>query len=84
MPTQTLDPTLQEFLRGRYIATLGTEKTYQELALCMNGLSDIHRVASVVLLNLEAQESLDGFKGLFVRGQDGVAGADAGAVVFLS
>ncbi len=25
MPTQTLDPTLQEFLRGRYIATLGTE-----------------------------------------------------------
>ena len=25
MPTQTLDPTLQEILRGRYIATLGTE-----------------------------------------------------------
>ena len=25
MPTQTLDPTLQEWLRGRYIATLGTE-----------------------------------------------------------
>jgi PPOX class probable F420-dependent enzyme len=25
MPTQTLDPALQEFLRGRYIATLGTE-----------------------------------------------------------
>jgi PPOX class probable F420-dependent enzyme len=25
MPTQTLDPTLQEFLRGRYIATLATE-----------------------------------------------------------
>jgi PPOX class probable F420-dependent enzyme len=25
MSTQTLDPTLQEFLRGRYIATLGTE-----------------------------------------------------------
>jgi PPOX class probable F420-dependent enzyme len=25
MPTQTLDPTLQEFLRGRHIATLGTE-----------------------------------------------------------
>jgi len=25
MPTQTLDLTLQEFLRGRYIATLGTE-----------------------------------------------------------
>jgi uncharacterized protein YhbP (UPF0306 family) len=25
MPTQTLDPTLQELLRGRYIATLGTE-----------------------------------------------------------
>ena len=25
MPTQTLDPNLQEFLRGRYIATLGTE-----------------------------------------------------------
>ena len=25
MPTQTLDATLQEFLRGRYIATLGTE-----------------------------------------------------------
>ncbi len=27
MPTQTLDPTLQEFLRGRHIATLGTENT---------------------------------------------------------
>jgi len=27
MPTQTLDPILQEFLRGRYIATLGTENT---------------------------------------------------------
>jgi general stress protein 26 len=27
MPTQTLDPTLQEILRGRYIATLGTENT---------------------------------------------------------
>lgn len=25
MPTQTLDPTLQSFLQGRYIATLGTE-----------------------------------------------------------
>jgi PPOX class probable F420-dependent enzyme len=25
MPTQTLDPALQEFLRGRHIATLGTE-----------------------------------------------------------
>jgi PPOX class probable F420-dependent enzyme len=25
MPIQTLDPTLQEILRGRYIATLGTE-----------------------------------------------------------
>lgn len=25
MPTQTLDPTLQELLRGRYIATLATE-----------------------------------------------------------
>ncbi|MFZ0736683.1 MAG: pyridoxamine 5'-phosphate oxidase family protein [Candidatus Acidiferrales bacterium] len=25
MPIQPLDPTLQEFLRGRYIATLGTE-----------------------------------------------------------
>jgi len=25
MPTQTLDPIFQEFLRGRYIATLGTE-----------------------------------------------------------
>lgn len=25
MPTRTLHPTLQEFLRGRYIATLGTE-----------------------------------------------------------
>jgi PPOX class probable F420-dependent enzyme len=25
MPTQTLDPNLQELLRGRYIATLGTE-----------------------------------------------------------
>jgi len=25
MPTQTLDATLQEFLRGRHIATLGTE-----------------------------------------------------------
>jgi PPOX class probable F420-dependent enzyme len=25
MPTQTLDPTLRELLRGRYIATLGTE-----------------------------------------------------------
>ena len=25
MPTQTLDPTLQLFLKGRYIATLGTE-----------------------------------------------------------
>jgi PPOX class probable F420-dependent enzyme len=25
MPTQSLDPTLQEILRGRYIATLGTE-----------------------------------------------------------
>jgi PPOX class probable F420-dependent enzyme len=25
MPTQELDPTLQEFLRGRYIATVGTE-----------------------------------------------------------
>jgi PPOX class probable F420-dependent enzyme len=25
MPTKTLDPTFQEFLRGRYIATLGTE-----------------------------------------------------------
>jgi len=25
MPTQTLDPTLQEWLQGRYIATLGTE-----------------------------------------------------------
>jgi len=25
MPTQTLDPSLQEFLRGRYIATLATE-----------------------------------------------------------
>jgi PPOX class probable F420-dependent enzyme len=25
MPTRTLDPALQEFLRGRYIATLGTE-----------------------------------------------------------
>ena len=25
MPTQTPDPTLQEILRGRYIATLGTE-----------------------------------------------------------
>lgn len=25
MPTQTLDPALEEFLRGRYIATLGTE-----------------------------------------------------------
>ena len=25
MPTQTLDATFQEFLRGRYIATLGTE-----------------------------------------------------------
>jgi F420H(2)-dependent biliverdin reductase len=25
MPTQTLDPKLQELLRGRYIATLGTE-----------------------------------------------------------
>jgi PPOX class probable F420-dependent enzyme len=25
MPTQTLDPSLQELLRGRYIATLGTE-----------------------------------------------------------
>src|SRR5712692_7905307 len=24
MPTQTLDPTLQEFLRGHHIATLGT------------------------------------------------------------
>jgi PPOX class probable F420-dependent enzyme len=27
MPTQTLDPSLQEILRGRYIATLGTENT---------------------------------------------------------
>ena len=27
MPTQTLDPTLQSFLQGRYIATLGTENT---------------------------------------------------------
>ncbi len=26
MPTQTLDPSFQELLRGRYIATLGTEK----------------------------------------------------------
>jgi len=25
MPTQTLDPAFQEFLRGRRIATLGTE-----------------------------------------------------------
>ena len=25
MPTQTLDPTLEEFLRGRHIATFGTE-----------------------------------------------------------
>ncbi len=25
MPTQTLDPALQEFLRGRHIATIGTE-----------------------------------------------------------
>jgi PPOX class probable F420-dependent enzyme len=25
MPTQTLDPTFQEFLQGRHIATLGTE-----------------------------------------------------------
>ena len=25
MPTQTLDPALQELLRGRYIATLATE-----------------------------------------------------------
>ena len=25
MPTQTLDPALQQFLQGRYIATLGTE-----------------------------------------------------------
>ena len=25
MPTQTLDPTFQELLRGRYIAALGTE-----------------------------------------------------------
>jgi PPOX class probable F420-dependent enzyme len=25
MPTQTLDPKLQELLRGRYVATLGTE-----------------------------------------------------------
>ena len=25
MPTQTLDPNFQDFLRGRYIATLGTE-----------------------------------------------------------
>ena len=25
MPTQTLDPALQELIRGRYIATLGTE-----------------------------------------------------------
>jgi general stress protein 26 len=25
MPTQTLDPTSQELLRGRYIAALGTE-----------------------------------------------------------
>jgi PPOX class probable F420-dependent enzyme len=25
VPTQTLDPALEEFLRGRYIATLGTE-----------------------------------------------------------
>ena len=25
MPIQTLDPTLQQFLQGRYIATLGTE-----------------------------------------------------------
>ncbi|MGH9710836.1 MAG: pyridoxamine 5'-phosphate oxidase family protein, partial [Candidatus Acidiferrales bacterium] len=25
MPTRTLDPTLQDFLGGRYIATLGTE-----------------------------------------------------------
>src|SRR4029077_10063723 len=25
MPSQSLDPTLQEILRGRYIATLGTE-----------------------------------------------------------
>ena len=27
MPTQTLDPALQELIRGRYIATLGTENT---------------------------------------------------------
>jgi PPOX class probable F420-dependent enzyme len=27
MPTRTLDPTLQEFLRGRHIATLGTENS---------------------------------------------------------
>ncbi|HEV2616461.1 MAG TPA: pyridoxamine 5'-phosphate oxidase family protein [Candidatus Acidoferrales bacterium] len=25
MPTQTLDPAFQDFLRGRYVATLGTE-----------------------------------------------------------
>ena len=27
MPTKTLDPTFQEFLQGRHIATLGTEKS---------------------------------------------------------
>jgi PPOX class probable F420-dependent enzyme len=27
MPTKTLDPALQEFLRGRHIASLGTENT---------------------------------------------------------
>jgi PPOX class probable F420-dependent enzyme len=27
MPTQTLDPSFQELIRGRYIATLGTENT---------------------------------------------------------
>jgi PPOX class probable F420-dependent enzyme len=33
MPTQTLNPTLQEFLQGRYIATLGTENADETIHL---------------------------------------------------
>jgi len=33
----------------------------------MSASSDIQRVAGLVLLNLEAQESMDGFNGFFVR-----------------
>ena len=33
MPTQTLDPALQQFLQGRYIATLGTQNADSTLHL---------------------------------------------------